>query len=106
MLGWSIHVKHNDETVLYAESTDIGLDQSVRERAEEVLDSNYYEAWGYGYPNRYHIRNDQLPVVELYRHKKSPENCQPPLLRETFNLGPIPALPSDAILWVELWDQS
>lgn len=106
MLGWSIQIKHGDKDLLFAESIDIGLDHEIRERADEVLDSNYYAAWGYGYPNRYHIRNDQLPQVEVYRYIKSPDGCSPPSIRETFTLGPFLNIPDDAVLWVELWDQS
>ena len=106
MLGWSIHIKRNDETVLYAESTDLGLDSKIRDRAEEILDSAYYRAWGYGYPNRYHIRNAQLPHAQLYRYISVPGAERPRIERETLELGVLPDIPGDELLWVELWDQS
>lgn len=106
MLGWSIHIKCDSETVLHAESHDLSLDQKVRARAKEILDSATYKEWGYGYPNQYLIRNDQLPRVELCRFYKDPKDSHRWCERITFDLGPLPDIPGDKLLWVELWDQS
>lgn len=107
MLGWSIHIKRNGDTVLLAISTDCSLDHQIRENAVEILDSKDYPEWGYGYPNRYHIRNAQLPRVRLYRYDQlSPEKQSRHIGREAFELGELSDIPGDTILWVELWDLS
>ena len=100
MLGWSIHVKHEDKSVLFAETSDLGLDKKIRDQADEILDSNDYASWGYGYPNRYLIHNNQLPRVTLYRCALGDQ------LRTMVELGPLLNIPGDALLWVELWDLS
>lgn len=108
MIGWSIHIKYKDETILFAESADPRLDQKIREKAESVLGVIDQPSLGYGYPNRYLIRNSQLPVSNVYRltnysktidtnYKVKRENL---VLRPFSNLGP------DEILWIELWDLS
>lgn len=112
MLGWSIRIKRGDKsvrgdkTILYAETTDLSLDSEIRKRAEEVLDSNDYPEWGYGYPNRYLIRNDQLPPIKLYRYVHIRHSSPARYSRETFVLGEIIGIPGNEVLWVELWDQS
>ena len=106
MLGWSICIKNDNETVLYAQSTDCGLDQKVRDQADQILDSADYPEWGYGYPNRYHVRNDKLPRAGLYRHKTIPGTSPLRYEREEIELGMLSDIPGDKILWVELWDQS
>jgi hypothetical protein len=108
MLGWNIHIKRGDETIQYAESKDLGLDRKIRDRAAEILDSADYPEWGYGYPNRYLIRNDQFPEAEIYRHtdRTVPGDTSYRVTREDFVLGPFADIPGDELLWVELWDLS
>ena len=52
MIGWSVHIKHKDETILFAESADPRLDKKIREKAESVLGVIYQPSMGYDYPNR------------------------------------------------------
>jgi hypothetical protein len=108
LLGWSIHIKCDFETVLYAESQDWSLDHKIREQASRILDSADYPEWGYGYPNRYLIRNDQLPQARLYRYTDKTVSGDKfyRVQSEVLMLGPLPDIPADKLLWVELWDQS
>lgn len=108
MLGWSIHIKRNGETVLFAESIDIELDRKIRENADEILDAADYEGWGYGYPNRYYIRNNRLPKAKVYRYTNyaKDHDAHYRVLREDSILGPFSDCSPDEILWIELWDQS
>lgn len=108
MLSWSIHIKRDDETILFAESIDIKLDEKIRASADEILDAADYEGWRYGYPNRYYIRNNRLPQAIVYRYTnyaKVRDSCYQ-VQREDIALGPLPGCAPDEILWVELWNQS
>ena len=91
MLGWELNIWHDGESVLCAYSRDISLDQAVRENAEQGVGGN-------GYPNKYMIRNDRLPHAEIYEWETTG-------YRE-FELGPLPDVPENALLSVELSDQS
>ncbi len=108
MIGWSVHIKHNDETILFAESADPRLDQKIRERAESVLGVIDEPSLGYGYPNRYLIRNSQLPVSSVYRltNYSKTRDTNYKVKKESFVLRPFAHLDPDETLWVELWDLS
>lgn len=108
MIGWSIRIKHGGEEgkqLLYAETTDAGLDRTVSARALEVIDADSHEGAGFGYPNRYLIYNSNLPKVALYRFERVSKGSAMHE-RRTFELAPFPDLPEGEVLWVELWDQS
>lgn len=91
MLGWSVQIWHHGQSVLHASTRDVGLDRGIRDNAEEG-------EGGSGYPNNYRIRNAKLPNARLYEWSTGG-------YRE-FTLGPLPDVPQDALLSVELWDQS
>lgn len=108
MIGWSVHIKHNDETILFAESADPRLDQRIREKADDFLGVIDEPNLGYGYPNRYLIRNSQLPVSNVYRltNYSKTKDTNYKVKKESFTLRPFSHLDPNEILWVELWDLS
>lgn len=106
MIGWSVHIKLNNETIVFAESADPSFDQKIRENSDKILEVIDEPNLGYGFPNRYLIRNKKLPVSTLYRltsYSKTKETNYK-VKREDFALRPFSRLDPDEILWVELWD--
>lgn len=108
MRSWSIHIKRNDETLLFAESTDPNLDKIIRENSLEILSVNSGREVGYGYPNRYRILNGRLPNVGVYRYTNytKQDDRSYRVKREDLLLGPFSNLELTEVLWVELWDLS
>jgi hypothetical protein len=89
-LGWSYDVSYEGVTKKHLITPDWSLNSKIRAVAQSELDcsevykdSKHPEAYwlGCGYPNKYLVLNRNLP-------------------------DPIDDLPEDALLTVEMWDQS
>lgn len=78
----------------------------IEKSAEEDL-GNGHGGPGQGYPSVYLVRNDRLPRVS-FRDFNLPQYTEEREFTGFGNraFGPLPDVPGDALLWVELWDQS